>query len=156
MSRDKKDRSEKHDHQGESPPSAPKQPIVRRRSEDDPDDTVGYRRPPRAHQFKPGRSGNPKGRPKGRKNEATMLNELLFQKILVRERGRERRITLFEAMLRRFAEDSLKGNIKAASFLLNRFGAVSPTDSRQPDFSDDDEAVLKAYVQEVLSKEDNS
>lgn len=25
---------------------------------------VGYKRPPREHQFKPGQSGNPKGRPK--------------------------------------------------------------------------------------------
>ncbi|MGE3690710.1 MAG: DUF5681 domain-containing protein [Novosphingobium sp.] len=29
-----------------------------------PTDTVGYRRPPRASQFKPGQSGNPRGRPK--------------------------------------------------------------------------------------------
>ena len=28
-------------------------------------DAVGYGRPPKQHQFKPGQSGNPKGRPKG-------------------------------------------------------------------------------------------
>ena len=28
-------------------------------------DGVGYCRPPKAHRFKPGQSGNPKGRPKG-------------------------------------------------------------------------------------------
>lgn len=127
-------------------------PRIRVRLEDDSDDDVGYGKPPRAHQFKPGQSGNPKGRPKGKKNEATMLNELLFQKIKVREGGRERRITLFEGMLRRFAEDSLKGNIKAAAFLFNRYGATSSGESHQPDLSDDDQAVLKAYAQDLLTK----
>ena len=32
-------------------------------------DEVGYRRPPKASQFPPGRSGNPKGRPKGARNK---------------------------------------------------------------------------------------
>ncbi|QWG26070.1 hypothetical protein KMZ93_19755 [Bradyrhizobium sediminis] len=116
------------------------------------DDGVGYGRPPRAHQFKPGESGNPKGRPKGKKNEATMLDELLFQKIKIREGGRERRITLFEGMLRRFAEDSLKGNIKAATFLFSRYGATSSAESQQSELSDDDQAVLKAYAQDLLAK----
>jgi hypothetical protein len=127
-------------------------PRVRLRLDDDADDDVGYGRPPQTHQFKAGRSGNPKGRPKGKKNEATMLDELLFQKIKIREGGRERRITLFEGMLRRFAEDSLKGNIKAAAFLFSRYGATSSGESHQPELSDDDQAVLKAYAHDLLSK----
>jgi len=125
--------------------------IKRKRLEASPDSEVGYGRPPRAHQFKSGQSGNPNGRPKGRKNEATMLNELLFKKILVREGGRERRMTVLEAILRRFAEDSLKGNIKAAAFLFNRLGAVSSTQPSQGELSDDDRAVLRAFAEDVLS-----
>ena len=37
---------------------------------------VGYGKPPKAHQFKPGQSGNPKGRPRGAKSEATILREI--------------------------------------------------------------------------------
>jgi hypothetical protein len=55
---------------------------------------VGYGRPPQAHRFKPGQSGNPRGRPKGAKNEATILRDLLNRKIDVREGGRVRKITL--------------------------------------------------------------
>ena len=43
------------------------------------DEDVGYGKPPKANQFKPGKSGNPKGRPKGARSEATMLVELLSQ-----------------------------------------------------------------------------
>jgi Family of unknown function (DUF5681) len=45
---------------------------------------TGYGRPPIEHRFKPGQSGNPRGRPKGKKNEATILHELLNRKITVR------------------------------------------------------------------------
>jgi Family of unknown function (DUF5681) len=41
---------------------------------------TAYGRPP------PGQRGNPRGRPKGRKNEATILHELLNRKITVRGR----------------------------------------------------------------------
>jgi len=37
-------------------------------------DSVGYCRPPIAKQFKPGQSGNPRGRKKGVKNVATIFN----------------------------------------------------------------------------------
>ncbi len=38
---------------------------------------VGYRKPPKHTRFKPGQSGNPRGRPKGTKNLKTDLIEEL-------------------------------------------------------------------------------
>lgn len=135
----------------------PKRKIKRLRlptSQEAADDPVGYGRPPRAHQFKPGQSGNPKGRPKGRKNEATMLDELLFKRIPVRQGGRDLRMTVIEAMFRRLAEDALKGNIKAAGFLFNRLSAMSSEQPQQTELMEDDQAVLQAYLKEYLSKKD--
>ena len=42
------------------------------------DAEVGYKKPPREHQFKPGQSGNPSGRPPGTRNRRTIAAEMLF------------------------------------------------------------------------------
>jgi hypothetical protein len=57
------------------------------------DSKSGYARPPKAHQFKPGESGNPRGRPKGARNLRTDLSEIMKKKVSVRESGKQRRIT---------------------------------------------------------------
>src|ERR1700674_265328 len=97
-----------------------------RRSRNDDDYEVGYSRPPGKYRCKPGRSGNPKGRPKAAKNEATILHNLLNRKIEIREAGKPRKITVLEAMLLKFAEEALRGNPKAAAFLLNRYRPGEP------------------------------
>lgn len=130
---------------------------VRIRVEDGTDD-VGYGKPPRRHQFKPGESGNPKGRKKGIKNEVTILQELLQHKGSLNERGKTRKIILLEAILRKVAEDGLRGNIKSAGFLLNRYYAAAAGEAAQADLSEDDKAVLEAYLSEFKNKvaDDNS
>ncbi len=112
------------------------------------DGQVGYCQPPKKHQFKPGQSGNPKGRPKGAKNETTILHDLMNRRIEIREAGRARKISLLEAILFRFAEDALKGNAKSAAFLLNRYGSVKGTEET-PASSQDDQEILAAFVKTV-------
>ena len=119
------------------------------------DDTdVGYGKPPRAHQFEPGKSGNPKGRPKGAKSAETILHELLHQKISLNERGRTRRITVLEGILRRIAEDCLKGNTKSAAFLLNRYHAMTSNEPDESGLSDDEQTVLETYLKKFQSNPD--
>jgi hypothetical protein len=51
------------------------------------DNGVGYKWPPQSSRFKTGRSGNPKGRPKGGRNLKTDLAALMKKRIPVREGG---------------------------------------------------------------------
>ena len=82
---------------------------------------VGYGKPPQEHRFRPGQCGNRKGRPKGSKNNATLLRQILDRKIPIRRGNSVRRISVREAILTRFAESALKGDTKAAAFLLQRY-----------------------------------
>jgi Family of unknown function (DUF5681) len=80
---------------------------------------IGYGRPPLSTRFGPGKSGNPKGRPRGRKSVDAIMKEIMRQKIAVTENGMTRRIPVLEAMLRRRVHDALRGDTKAMNFLLS-------------------------------------
>ena len=79
---------------------------------------VGKGRPPLSTRWKPGQSGNPKGRPKGAQNLVTIFYEALKQRLEIQERGKIRQITALEAIVKKLINEALKGNIKAIEFLL--------------------------------------
>lgn len=84
----------------------------------DVDDTVGYGKPPTRSRFKPGNSGNPRGRPKGTANLKTDLTEELSEKIHVREGDRERSISKQRALIKTLVAKALKGDSRAAALLI--------------------------------------
>jgi hypothetical protein len=87
-------------------------------SEDDYE--VGYKRPPVEYQFKPGRSGNPSGRPKGARSMPEEVRAALRKKIAVTEDGRRRKISVLEATLRRLVEQAItKGDLRAIRQVLS-------------------------------------
>ncbi|MDQ3080053.1 MAG: DUF5681 domain-containing protein, partial [Pseudomonadota bacterium] len=58
--------------------------------------------------FVKGQSGNPRGRPRGGKNNIP-YDHLLRQMVTIREDGRERRVTAAEAFLLQLTEKGLEG-----------------------------------------------
>ncbi len=82
--------------------------------------SVGYGRPPKTSQFKPGQSGNPKGRPKGAKSLDGHLDNLLQQRVKIKDHAGERHISKLEAVAMRLVETALGGDLKAMQFLLTR------------------------------------
>ena len=116
--------------------------------------SVGYGKPPRQHQFQPGQSGNRKGRPKGVKNTSTLLREILDRKIEMRSRGRPRKISVREAMLTRFTESALKGDIKSAAFLLQRYDMIDAGSEHPTDIATQEEQeIINAYLQDYSKRQ---
>ena len=66
----------------------------------------------------PGKSGNPKGRPKGSRTVGAILQDILRQKIAVTENGKTRRMAALEVMLRRLVNDAMRSDAKAMKLLL--------------------------------------
>lgn len=75
------------------------------------DSEVGYGKPPKRTQFPKGRSGNPKGRPKGRKNKGSVVREVIDRKVTIRENGKTRKVTVFEALVESIVAKALNGSI---------------------------------------------
>ena len=84
----------------------------------DSDEKIPKGRPPRNGQFQPGRSGNPRGRPKGAKNFRTLVLERLEKKVTVVEQGRSRSISMAEAMAIQLVNKATSGDMKSLAALL--------------------------------------
>lgn len=116
---------------------------------------VGYAKPPKKHQFKPGASGNPKGRPKGVKNLATDLEEELSEKLMVTEGGQPKPVTKQRAMLKALVAKALKGDVRAASTLLNLIPSVEQAQKEAVEsmsLSKVDEEILDAFRQKMTKQ----
>jgi hypothetical protein len=78
---------------------------------------VGYCNPPEHTRFKAGQSGNPRGRPKGTLNMATVLARTLREKVIISEHGRRKTISKLEAAIKQLTNKAASGELKALQLL---------------------------------------
>lgn len=118
--------------------------------------TVGYKKPPKSGQFQPGQSGNPKGRPKGAKSLKTVLEDEFYEKVLLKENGKTKKVSKLQAMIKALIAKAIKGDNKSAVTLFNVALKTAATELEatleEADLTATDEAIL-AHLKDTLLAE---
>jgi len=115
---------------------------------------IGYGKPPKGTRFKPGQSGNPRGRPKGTKNLKTDLAEELGEKIVVREGEETHRVSKQRAVVKTLVAKTLKGDARSGGLLLGMMMRLLDTGEDAPETTeplhDDELEILAAFEERLL------
>jgi len=89
-------------------------------------DPVGYKQPPRHSQFKPGQSGNPKGRPKKTSSLPDVFAKELRTQIPIIKNGKRKKVSMLEAIVKQHLNKAANGDAKAAALVLNHLKESKP------------------------------
>jgi len=111
---------------------------------------VGFGRPPKATQFKKGQSGNPKGRPKGTLNLATVLERTLRERVVINENGRRKEITKLEAAIKQLVNKAASGDPAAirhlVALVISAEERSSQTTASASELSEVDQLVMQSVI----------
>ncbi len=114
---------------------------------------VGYKKPPKHGQFRPGESGNSKGRPRGAKNLKTELQEELAETIKIKESGHAKTVSKQRAMLKSLTAKAVQGDARAANLVVGMIFKLlhdQPDDSDGVELTPTDHAILAEFEANVL------
>ncbi len=110
---------------------------------------VGYGRPPKKARFKKGRSGNPKGRPKGSKNFKSIVKDELGRPVEIKVNGQRRKVSQFEAVVMRAVGDAISGKPRQISLIMdlpNRFGLIEDEERLVRALAPEDQRILERVI----------
>lgn len=117
----------------------------------EPEEKVGYGRPPRLHQFPKGKSGNPRGRPKGAKGLKAELLAAINEPVTITVNGKPKRMRTLSLVLKSLATQAAKGKVSAADKLLKLVIEAFGLDDERPvskELSDTDRLILSQFLGE--------
>lgn len=110
---------------------------------------VGRGTPPKHTQWGPGESGNLKGRPKGSKNKGSVVREVIERKVTVRENGKTRKVTVFEALVESLVSKALHGSIN------DQIKIIQLIEKHVPDKLEDIQEEVRSIVIEFVESDGN-
>jgi Family of unknown function (DUF5681) len=118
------------------------------------EEPVGYGRPPVGKRFRPGQSGNPRGRPRGARNLNAVIAAALGERVAVTENGARRRIPKLEAAVKQMVNRAASGEARATRLLLGLVqtseAQTAPSDAKRGSQAD---AIVMAELMRRLEKQ---
>jgi len=125
---------------------------------DEPSSTysVGFGKPPKPTRFRKGASGNPKGRPRGRRNFATVLKLALQEKVVVDENGVRKTVTKLEAIVEQLVSKAMSGDLAAMRHLSAlALSAENETaaDPNKSTIAEADQNVIKRVLEKMRTSQ---
>jgi hypothetical protein len=96
----------------------------------DDDGRVGYARPPMSTRFRKGVSGNPRGRPKGARNFASIVAATLGERLVINENGKRKRITKLEAAVKQLVNRAAGGDARSIQLLIGLLQTIEARPSQ--------------------------
>jgi hypothetical protein len=120
---------------------------------------VGFGKPPRRTRFAKGKSGNPRGSPKGALNVATMLERILQEKVIITLNGQPRTVTKLQAAIIQLIDKATGGDLKALQLLTSMLRSAEERGSQDVpnSVSDDlDKKVVSGILSRILAFKEDS
>jgi hypothetical protein len=118
----------------------------------DPNRPVGWGNPPVSGQFRSGRSGNPRGRPKRVDTLDQLIESALQAKVTITENGRSRKVSALEAIVLKQRNAALGGDPKAIERILRLAqmqggmkSAVVAADAGRRNNANDDRKIISEF-----------
>ena len=125
---------------------------------------IGYRKPPKATRFKPGKSGNPRGRPRGAKSLKNLIDHELSQKVVIRDEGGRHTVAKREVVAKQVVQKAVKGQDKAIGTVMRvdderdaaaKAAAAVQAGALSPEVMDEEDKKLLAEIKQHLRDEDS-
>lgn len=120
---------------------------------------VGNGKPPQHSRFKQGRSGNPRGRPKGALSMATVLARTLREKVVINENGKRKTVSKLEVAIAQLVTKATSGDGHAIRYLCQlvtsaeeRSVVVEPTTQLSETDQKVMDNILKRFQQSLKEK----
>lgn len=117
----------------------------------DGDYSVGYKKPPREHQWKPGQSGNPKGRPKKVRDFEKLFERELDTVVSITEHGQVRQVPKRDLIVKSLITRAIKGDFRALKLVITFMQANQGGDDFE--FDAEDRAMLEALMRRGQDEE---
>ena len=102
--------------------------------------------------FRPGRSGNPGGRPRRSSRLGAILTRTLGETIEAQENGKRRRMTKLEAAVKQLVNHATGGHRQAAQFVIALIDDYADRPRRPPRRAPEADALLVAELVRRLSR----